>query len=238
MISNIFDCHLHVDKGLDNYNIPMENGNIIFNNVDHYKQESDNYLNYYKSLIFDYKNNFDFIIEEASKQKIVAYKIHSRIQKITNEDYSILLEMLKKLPNNIPLIYDAFYFGSDLKCQPSLEGLIYLATNLPHKKFIVAHAGGYKIIEFFLHLKELKNIAYDLSLSLQYLSDSSCQFDLVKLIKYTQSERIFFGTDFPIGDPMLQYDQLIQILSNLNMNSKKIEEIFTTNWLNFSFNTL
>ena len=238
MISNIFDCHLHVDNGIDKYNIPFVNGNIIFNSVDHYKQESDNYLTYYKSLLFDYKNNFDFIIEEASKQKIVAYKIHSRIQKITNEDYPILLEMLEKLPNNIPLIYDAFYYGSDLKYQPSLEGLIYLATNLPHKRFIVAHAGGYKIIEYFFHLKGLKNIGYDLSISLQYLYDSSCQFDLLKLIKYTPSERIFFGTDFPIGDPLVQFDYLIQILNSLNMNSKKIEEIFTTNWLNFSFNTL
>ncbi|MBP9185547.1 MAG: amidohydrolase family protein [Bacteroidia bacterium] len=236
MIHKVFDCHLHIENGLKDYSLRHENANIIFNNVENYKKEKANYNGYFKSLIFDYKYNYDYVLEEVLAEQVQAIKIHSRIQKIASNDYPELLKSLKKANQNIPIIYDAFYFGNDMVFQPSLSGLIYLAKELPNTKFIVAHAGGYKVLEYFFHLRELKNVAYDLSFSLQYLMDSSCNIDFIKLIKYTPKEKLFFGSDFPFSDPTIQYNNLLDILTNLNVSTEQIEAIFTTNWLNYTLN--
>lgn len=236
MISEIFDCHLHVDHELTNYNIEIVNANIIFNYIEQYISQKDKYPSFYKSLIFDFRNNYDYVFNEIRSEKIHAIKIHSRIQQIESHEYPELLKAIKRTGNNIPIIYDAFYFGSDIEFQPSLSGLLYLARELPNTKFIVAHAGGYKILEYFFHLRELKNVAFDLSFSLQYLSDSSAKFDLIKLIKYTSKEKLFFGSDFPYADPKKQVSNLFDILINLSIPTRDIEAVFSTNWLNYILN--
>jgi hypothetical protein len=234
MINKVFDCHVHIDNGLNDYNIALGNANIIFNDIKQYKIEKNNFSSYYKSLIFDFKNNYDYVADEILSNQVHAVKIHSRIQQIREVDYPELLIVLKKINKSIPIIYDAFYYGNDLEFQPSLNGLIYLAKGLPCTKFVVAHAGGYKILDYFFHLKGLQNVAFDLSFSLQYLLDSSAELDLIKLIKHTQKEKLFFGSDFPYADPKLQSDKLIEILMKMNISNNKIEDIFTLNWLNFT----
>lgn len=235
-MKRVFDCHLHIDNGLTNYNIEINNANIIFNYVEQYISQKDYFPDFYKSLIFDFRNNYDFVFSEIMSERIHAIKIHSRIQHIQTNEYPEILKAIKKIGINIPIIYDAFYFGSDIDFQPSLPGLLYLAKELPNTKFIVAHAGGYKILEYFFHLRELKNIAFDLSLSLQYLSDSSAKFDLIKLIKFTSIEKIFFGSDFPFADPKYQFSILFETLINLGVSSRDIEDVFSTNWLNYILN--
>lgn len=69
MINNLFDCHLHIENGLKQYDLPLTNGNIIFNQVDSYLQNATKYSNFHHSLIFDYKNNFDFVAACAKEKK-------------------------------------------------------------------------------------------------------------------------------------------------------------------------
>jgi predicted TIM-barrel fold metal-dependent hydrolase len=59
---------------------------------------------------------------------------------------------------------------------------------------------------------------------------------MIKLIKYTPSERLFFGSDFPFGNPLIQFENLNEIMDSINLNSEKTEGVFTRNWLNFVFN--
>ena len=167
MISRIFDCHLHIDSGLGSYNLNIVNANVIFNDVNQYILEKDKFTTYYKTLIFDFKDNFDFVVGEIFSNHIHAIKIHSRRQQISENDYCELLSLLKSVNKNIPIIYDAFYYGNALEFQPSLKGLLYLVKELPNTNFIVAHAGGYKALEYFFHLSGLSTFAFDLSFSLQ-----------------------------------------------------------------------
>lgn len=167
------------------------------------------------------------------KKKISALKIHSRLQQISAEDYPALLKHLKKLNTDTPIIYDAFYYNSDLLYQPSLSFLITLATKFPKIKFIVAHAGGYNILQYFFHLRDLKNIAYDLSFSLQYLQDSSCYTDLVKLIKFSNRDKLFFGTDYPLAAPGKQFEILNNILQHLRYTDQEKENVFCNNWIRY-----
>lgn len=232
----VFDCHIHVENGLDTYNVPLTNANIIFNHVPSYKSHANKFATYSHSLIFDYKLNFDFVAEMTRSKKIKALKIHSRIQQIDDDEYSQVFTYLKKLDSNIPIIYDAFYFGHELAYQPSLPRLIELATRFPKSKFIVAHAGGHHVLDYFFHLRDLDNVGFDLSFSLQYLEGTSSFIDLEKLLKYTDSRKLFWGSDFPFADPKIQFDNLMSIFSKLNYGSKRIEEICTQNWGEFCSN--
>lgn len=231
MIDNIFDCHIHVEKGLQEYDLKINSGNIIFNFIESYKTYAHLYPQFKHSLIFDYKNNFDFVTQKLADNTISAIKIHSRIQQIAQGDYGSLIMHLKKAEVKCPIIYDAFYFGSDFDFQPSLKGLVKLATEFPDLSFIVAHCGGHKVLDYFFHLRDLKNIFFDLSFSLQYLHDTSCRMDLIKLIKYTSKEKIFFGSDYPFANPTIQYNNLKTIFSEIELSKSEQQMILSENFL-------
>lgn len=233
-MDKVFDCHLHIENGLEKYNFPLGNANIIFNYVENYKKYKDLYSGYYHSLIFDYQNHFEYIKQLVHEKKIRALKIHSRLQKFNESRYPEIIDKLKELNTNVPVIYDGFYYNSDLEYQPSLKGLITMAKALPDNKFIIAHSGGIHVLEYFFHLRDLGNIGFDLSFSLQYLSDTSCYVDLVKLIKYSNRQNVFFGTDYPSADPSFQIGVLRKIFDELKLTNEERDEILNKNWIKFT----
>lgn len=225
----IFDCHLHVNSGLLAYDLEVLNANIILNTVEEYRNIESSYLQYKKSLIFDYRDNLDFVISEAKSHQISAFKIHSRIQKIGENDYEELIEKLKIDKTNLPVIYDAFYFGTEIEYQPSLKGLIQLIKEFPSRRFIIAHCGGYNVLKYFFHLREFDNVYWDLSFSLQYLEDSSTFIDLVKLIKYSSMKKLLFGSDYPYASASKQLEIFKLIAKNNNIIKQDIENVVYNN---------
>lgn len=234
----IFDCHCHIETGLEAYDLAsVYKRNIIFNQVDHY----DTFLKQVPagdaiSLIFDYKQNYDRVKHAAESGVIQAYKIHSREQKLTPDDFPALADALEKVNSNIPIIFDAFYFDHHLLYQPYLPGIILLAERFPDKTFIVAHAGGIEILRYFFHLRTLPNIIYDLSFSLQYLEDSSLYLDLIKLIKYTDKSKIMFGTDYFYASPKFQLEVMMRIMDKLSLDQKDQDAILFKNAERVFFN--
>lgn len=233
----IFDCHCHIEQGLLNYDLDnVCHRNIIFNSIDDYKNfiqdvpEGDSV-----SLIFDYKSNLDYVLDAVNKKEINALKIISRDQQLNESDYALLINKLKLVKKNIPIIIDAFYYDHHLKYQPSLVSIIEIAKQFPDRKIIVAHSGGHKILDYFFHLRTLKNIYYDLSFSLQYLYDSSCFLDLIKLIKYTDKNKIMFGSDYHWASPKQQFKILNEIFNKLNFNESDVQKIFFFNAENVFF---
>jgi predicted TIM-barrel fold metal-dependent hydrolase len=229
----MFDCHIHVETGLEKYDVVITSGNIIFNSIESYEKHGPLYPNYYHSLIFDFSKEISYFKNLIQAKKIVCLKVHSRIQHIEAKDYPYLIKRLKELDENIPIIYDAFYYGEDIAFQPNLVELINLIQTFPDRKFIIAHAGGYEILKYYFHLRAFSNVGYDLSLSLQYLEDSSCRQDLIKLIKFTPKERLFFGSDYPFASPKNQKEILTNILKEINLTSEDVLKIMTTNWIHF-----
>jgi predicted TIM-barrel fold metal-dependent hydrolase len=229
----MFDCHIHVETGMEKYDISITSGNIIFNAIDSYEKYAPLYPKHYHSLIFDFKKDISYFKSLIQDKKIVCLKVHSRIQQIAEKDYPFLIQRLQELDENIPIIYDAFYYGDDLIYQPNLKELVNLVKEFPERKFIIAHAGGYEILKYYFHLRTFSNVGYDLSLSLQYLEDSSCRQDLKKLIYFTPKDKLFFGTDYPFASPSNQVDILNQILNELGITEKEKEGIFNNNWREF-----
>jgi predicted TIM-barrel fold metal-dependent hydrolase len=227
----IFDAHFHVDNLNIAYNIDVTKKNIIFNSVEEYKQKS-----YFKSnhdvisLIYDYKHNLDFVRDEISNYKIKALKIHSRLQQIADHEYEKLFQSLSDvLPERMPVIIDAFYTGVDYDFQPNLARIIQLIKLFPKTPFIIAHSGGIKVLEYFLHLRCFDNVYFELSFSLAYLKYSSVNQDFKVLLKFGNYKKIIFGTDYPYIDAKTQLEVLLEMFFELKISDEKANSILFNN---------
>jgi len=227
---NIFDCHFHIESGLDKYNINVAGRNVIFNSFDAYYEFKEQVGRLDSiSLLFDYRHHLSEVIELMETKKIAALKIHNRVQKITAADYPILLEQLEEAKPTVPIIIDAFYFGDDLEFQPNLANIISIARRFPDVPIIVAHCGGIEILKYFYHLKSLANIHFDLSFSLAYLKHTSVFADYKNLIKYGNADNILFGTDYPFVNAKLQLDAFTEITEEMNIPLPSVEKMLYGN---------
>ncbi len=231
MTERVFDAHVHVDRGLDGYDLSVEGKNLIFNDVESYRASGARYKTAADcvSLILDFGAEESFVRGEVAAGRVAAVKIHSRIQKIGPMEWPRVARALAVIPPEIPAIVDGFYFGCDLAHQPSLAAVIDLLAAFPQRRFIVAHSGGYRILEYFFHLREFTNVYYELALSLQYLEDSSAFADLRKLIRHTDKAKILFGSDYPFGSPARQRAILGEICTDLGISSDDSDRILYRN---------
>ena len=78
----MFDCHIHVETGMENYDISISSGNIIFNAIDSYEQYAVLYPNHLHSLIFDFNKDIGYFKALIKDKKIVCLKIHSRFHNL------------------------------------------------------------------------------------------------------------------------------------------------------------
>jgi predicted TIM-barrel fold metal-dependent hydrolase len=224
----IFDCHRHISA--KTYDLGVVHSNFIFNSLEEYRQEAEEVRRGNSiSLIFDLNDGGQFLESQYRSGAIQAFKIHSRRQKLKADDYSPILEKGIEWEVRLPIIVDAFYFGQDLEFQPSLPFIIQLARALPETPIVVAHAGGYRLLEYFFHLRELENIWLDLSFSLQYLADSSLRTDLKKVIKFWDRKRVMYGSDFPWSSAKMQADVLSNILDGLAFSDSEKHLLFYKN---------
>jgi predicted TIM-barrel fold metal-dependent hydrolase len=229
-----FDCHLHVEKGLEAYPFKDLKANVIFNSLESYQKHHSQYPQFYHSLIFDFKNEWEEVKAIAQSGQLRAFKIHSRIQQLTEDDLEALVSAYQGVSRPIPIIYDAFYYGSALEHQPSLSFIIKLHNALPKTRFIIAHAGGYELLKYFFHLRGLNRVGFDLSFSLQYLHDSSVAADFKKLLRFIPPSRLFWGSDFPSADPQLQWSVLQNFFNELNLSCQARKQICFSSWERFT----
>lgn len=222
----IYDAHMHIDlRSEDKLYKYLENisgGNIIANS-----QEELNAVLSHQD-IFDMGKKLNFIVywhdgfEEQSQRwkkelgiKKIGIKLHPRIQNYMTEDIEKIIVRLEKVDfDNI--IIDAFDVGSRIENFISLQLILELAKAYPDKKIIVAHAGGYRCLEYLLVLKDFKNLFYDISFTINYLKSSSVVMDIQHLL-YVRRNKILFGTDFP------EYG-LDETLNNFNNIVQKMED--------------
>lgn len=226
----IFDCHCHIEEGLEGYDIQAERMNVIFNSLENYRNfENKVPEGSVITIILDLRRPQEVMELCKNDPRIRGLKIHSRIQRLTHNDYSKLNVWLNEFDSAMPVIYDAFYYGHELEYQPNLGEFIHLARNHTDRNFVVAHAGGHKTLEYLLQLRTLKNIYYDLSFSLAYLEGTSVAQDLYHLIKVTHKKRIIFGTDFPHIEVRKQFDIASKLVLLMELTPEDTDLIFYEN---------
>jgi predicted TIM-barrel fold metal-dependent hydrolase len=227
----VFDCHFHTDKGTVDYSIAAVKRNIIFNSIEQFKNiDLTGFENDSISLIFDYKDNLNFVAEQIQKKSIQALKIHSRIQHIADEDYAVLFKAFETFANKgLPVIIDAFYYGSDYEYQPNLRRIIEMVKLFPNTKFIIAHSGGIKVLEYFLHLRSFDNVYFDLAFSLAYLKTASVYQDFKVLLRFGNYEKILFGTDYPYVKADDQLNSFLELVDELEISEESIGKMLYDN---------
>jgi predicted TIM-barrel fold metal-dependent hydrolase len=228
-MSKVFDCHLHIEDGLVNYDLDLDGANVIFNEVESWNRNKHLLQdNQSVSLILDYKNNFNSVVNAVKNNEINALKIHSRKQGIGPKEWGALMDALDSINNTkIPIIYDAFYVGKPLEFQPSLELAEALAKR--GNPIIIAHSGGYEILRYFLHLRNYDNVNFDLSVTPVYLKTSSVFLDFNHMIKHSDPNKIMFGSDYPLIKPKLAYDIILEVLNNNQYTLEQIENVMYWN---------
>lgn len=228
----IFDGHTHFHQtGYNSFDnqLYLE----IFNSLENYRDfnaifpDSANL-----AIILDVEHIQEVYKIIINDKRIKAIKLHSRIQKIDDNKFLKICSELEKIPSHYPIIYDGFYYGSNIQYQPSLLHLQCLLERFPSRNFVLAHSGGHKVLDFFFHFRSYTNLYYCLSLSLQLLEDSSCFRDIVKLIKWTDKKKILFGSDLPFASSEEQLRITLEIFDLLELSAKEREDILFRNALN------
>jgi predicted TIM-barrel fold metal-dependent hydrolase len=234
----LFDCHFHIESGIEQYNITSVSRNVIFNFIDNYaKYRNTIVVTDAVSLIFEFRNNLAYIKDQLQNKRIQALKIHSRIQQIGENDYNSLNEALESImPITVPVIIDAFYYGADIEFQPILKQIVFLCRKFKDVRFIIAHSGGYEVLKYFYHLKNLENVYFDLSFSLAYLKNTSVFMDFKNLVRYGSSRRLLFGTDYPFIDAKKQLDIFMEICAEIKLSEENRDNILYLNSNKIFFN--
>lgn len=239
----VIDAHVHLDMNSKN---PFEYiETALINNkfigcvlILNTQEEKDCFIDNY-SIFCKYKNSihiaaaldihhinecikfYNFLLDHNIDYSV---KLHSRMHNITKNDFNEVYENLKML-NFKSIIVDAFYYGSNLETHIMLELGIYLAKKFPNIYIILAHFGGYKILETMLCTRELKNVFYDTSFTQNYLFETSVLSDIKCCIKFS-SNRIMFGSDSPSFSFDEAYNISKQMIADANLDNEGINSFY------------
>lgn len=125
-------------------------------------------------------------------------KIHPRWQRVTINDPKVREALEWAAERSLTVLFDLFPFGDNLD-EPALQPLAYhrLAQEMPALKMILAHAGGYRVMETFLVAKSNSNVYLDISFTPVYFKGSSVFNDLAFVCRRIPPGRILYGSDFP-----------------------------------------
>lgn len=141
------------------------------------------------------------IIEQCVHEyRLRGLKLHPRFQKFSLKE-PVLVPLLEKCAAlRIPVIIDAFP-GTEHGSRESSPFLIEkLALQVPSVNIIMAHAGGYRVLDALFAAKNCRNIYIDLSFAFQYFQGSSVTGDIVFLMKKLGAGRCIYGSDYPEMD--------------------------------------
>lgn len=91
--------------------------------------------------------------------------------------------------------------AQNYSCPYKLAALI---ESFPQARFIAAHFGGFMHWEYALESLAGKNVWFDTSSSLEFIP----QHTLMQLLQKHPREKFLFGSDYPLYDPMDEYNLL------------------------------
>ena len=129
-------------------------------------------------------------------KKLKGIKMHPDTQAFCIDDPR-LFPAYEEIQGKIPLI---FHMG-DVRYEYSHPAKLRRIMELfPKLQVIAAHFGGYGMYETAYELLHDKNCIYDVSSSMMFMEDGVAE----KYIRKYGVERMAFGTDYPLWDPVVE----------------------------------
>lgn len=234
----VFDAHVHFDEGSSErikelFDKGILNGATVILNTEHdfrALEQNPDMLPHEKvryAVIADpaFSEPLEFV--ERLKPINMAIKLHPRLSRLTAEDIPSVCSMVKKASSDV-IIVDCMGYGHQYKNHIGLELGIELASALPEKKIVFAHAGGERLMDCFLYTRTLENAYYDISLVSTYFKGTHVYDDLSHFIRYNTG-RIMFGSDHPDFDPEYCIGEVKKLCEIAGLNEEDTEKIFYGN---------
>ena len=181
----------------------------------------------------------DLYIEQVKKQpRFYGYgTIHADMQGLTEEvqyimdkglrglkmhpDYQLfaiddprLFPVYDMIGDKLPIIFHMGDHRYDYSHPARLRKVLEL---FPRLRVIAAHFGGYSMYETAYELLHDKNCIFDVSSSMMFMEDGIPE----KFINLYGAERMAFGTDYPLWDPVVETKRFLE----LKLTDEQFEQI-------------
>lgn len=155
-----------------------------------------------------------------SEYKIDAIKLHPRINQYSMIDKKVFefIDSTKTL--KLPIFVCTFWDGTWNRYGLKLSDFANVADSFEDIRFIWAHFGGHKIMDFMMMMRRRENVFADISLTQHYFYSDYSVEQLAYCISSLKANRIMFGSDFPNLDYdsiMSSYHRLEQYLEKFRM---------------------
>lgn len=170
----INDAHYHLDNNLklssavEKLNITSENNHIESTMVISLLDEPWAYkdlcmelngmarIKYIREIEPTKKYKQD--LDEILTSKAVGIKLHPRLRKFHLKDKYIYKIIERVSRSNLLIVICSFWDGTWNKFGLDIEQFADLADAYPEQKFIWAHSGGHKVLDFMLMARSRKNV--------------------------------------------------------------------------------
>ena len=158
-------------------------------------------------------------VELAISRGMKGVKLHPDFQKFHIDEAENIYRITA---GRLPIL---LHMGDKRYEYSAPERLRKMAEKYPEQRFIGAHFGGYSVWDRVECLKDLPNVWFDTSSSLDFL-DKSRAADMIHRFGH---HRYFFGTDFPMWRPA---EELKRFLA-LDLTEEEREDVLYNNAARF-----
>ena len=156
-------------------------------------------------------------IERALNLGLRGMKLHPDTQKVDMDDPR-LMNIYEIIAGRLPLIVHTGDYRTDFSHPRRLKNILHTFPNLVVD---AAHYGGWSIPEIGYDLLHDENVFIDVSSSLMYLGNRRAK----ELVNLWGTERVMFGSDFPMWDPVHEYDTF----TSLGFSDDQLEDMLWHN---------
>ena len=140
-------------------------------------------------------------------------KIHPDTQQFSIDDPR-LFPMYEAISGRIPVLLHMGDHRYDYSHPARLRHVLEL---FPKLDVVAAHFGGYSMYETAFELLHDKNCVFDVSSSMMFMPEGEAE----KYIRAYGAERMLFGTDFPLWNPVEETKRFLQ----LKLTDSEFEQI-------------
>ena len=140
-------------------------------------------------------------------------KMHPDSQRF-NIDDPRLMPVYEQLQGVIPVM---LHMGDQRYNFSHPARLRKVLDNFPRLEVIAAHFGGYSMYETAREILSDKDCIFDISSSMMFMKPGVAE----KYINYYGAERLAYGTDYPLWDPVTEVNRFLQ----LDLTSEQFDQI-------------
>lgn len=156
----------------------------------------------------DMNGEIDYIQSAGLK----GIKLHPDTQQFAIDDER-LFPVYDRLQGELPIL---IHCGDKRYDFSHPRRLLRVLNEFPKLQVIAAHLGGWSVFDEGFKLLKNKECYFDISSCMSFIPPEQ----MLKYIKGYGADRILFGSDFPLWDPVKEVDAFLQIKLNIDEQEK------------------